>query len=106
MPDPDTNAPPLRWRDLSLHPDTRRCCRAGQPLALSRREFDLLLALVRAAGEVIDTARLEAALHPWGSRLASNAVQVHVHHLRRKLGSDELIETVRGLGYRLAGPTP
>lgn len=105
MPTPEhAAAQPLRWRDLSLHPARRRCCRAGRPLTLSPREFDLLLALMQAQGAAVTTARLEAVLHPWGTRLDSNAVQVHVHHLRRKLGDKELIETVRGVGYRLAGP--
>jgi two-component system, OmpR family, response regulator QseB len=103
MPTNEDTAPPLRWRDISLHPDSRRACQAGRLLALSRREFDLLHALMRAQGSVVPTAQLEGVLHPWGTRLESNAVQVHVHHLRRKLGDDATIETVRGMGYRLAG---
>jgi DNA-binding response OmpR family regulator len=67
-------------------------------LDLTRREFAVLHALMLNAGRVLSRARLEEALYAWGDEIESNAVEVHVHHLRRKL-YPELIVTVRGVGY-------
>ena len=72
----------------------------GQPVALSAREFAVLRALLETAGAVLSREQLEDRLYGWGEEVESNAVEVHVHHLRRKLGS-EVIRTVRGVGYRL-----
>jgi two-component system OmpR family response regulator/two-component system response regulator QseB len=68
---------------------------------LSTREFDLLQALMLNAGRVLSREQLEQRLYSWGQEVDSNAIEVHVHHLRRKLGSG-LIQTVRGVGYVLA----
>jgi two-component system OmpR family response regulator/two-component system response regulator QseB len=65
---------------------------------LSTREFALLHALMRSAGRVLTRAQLEEQLYAWGEEVESNAVEVHVHRLRRKL-APELIQTVRGVGY-------
>jgi two-component system OmpR family response regulator/two-component system response regulator QseB len=62
------------------------------------REFALLHELMLHAGRVLTRAQLEEKLYPWGEEVESNAVEVHVHHLRRKL-APELIQTVRGVGY-------
>jgi two-component system response regulator QseB len=67
---------------------------------LSRREYALLLELARHPDRVLSRPRLESLLYGWGEEVESNAVEVHVHHLRRKLAK-ELIVTVRGIGYRL-----
>jgi two-component system OmpR family response regulator/two-component system response regulator QseB len=72
----------------------------GREIALSGREFELLHALLRNAGRVLSRAQLERHLHVQGRHLHSNAIEVHVHHLRRKLGAG-VIETVRGEGYVL-----
>ena len=72
----------------------------GQPVELSNREYDLLHALMLNAGRVLSREQLEQRLYEWGSEINSNAVEVHVYHLRRKLGAG-LIETVRGVGYRI-----
>lgn len=72
----------------------------NQPVKLSRREFVLLLALARQPGRVLTRDRLEQELYGWSEDVESNALEVHVHHLRRKLGAD-LIRTVRGVGYQL-----
>jgi DNA-binding response OmpR family regulator len=69
-------------------------------VALSPREFDLLHALMLAAGRVLTREQLEQQLYSWGQEVESNAVEVHIHHLRRKLGAG-LIQTVRGVGYCL-----
>jgi len=72
----------------------------GQPIELPGREYDLLHALMLNAGRVLSREQLEQHLYQWGSEINSNAVEVHIYHLRRKLGA-ALIETVRGVGYRI-----
>ncbi|MBL0089508.1 MAG: winged helix-turn-helix domain-containing protein [Ideonella sp.] len=71
---------------------------SGEPVALSAREFDLLHTLMLNAGRVLSREQLEQHLYSWGQEVESNAVEVHIHHLRRKLGA-EVIRTVRGVGY-------
>ncbi|HRY15625.1 MAG: response regulator [Candidatus Competibacteraceae bacterium] len=85
---------------LRLDPVTRAVEYRGQPVALSAREFAVLRALLETPGAVLSREQLEDRLYGWGEEVESNAVEVHVHHLRRKLGS-EVIRTVRGVGYRL-----
>jgi DNA-binding response OmpR family regulator len=68
---------------------------------LSRREYMLLKSLMENAGRVQTRAALESRLYSWGEEVASNALEVHVHHLRRKLGND-FIQTIRGVGYKVA----
>lgn len=70
----------------------------GQPVELSAREFSLLHALMLQQGKVLSRAQLEEQLYAWGDEVESNAIEVHIHHLRRKLSSD-LIRTIRGVGY-------
>lgn len=72
----------------------------GQSVQLSRREFALLVELSRQPGMVLSRPRLESLLYGWGEELESNALEVHVHHLRKKLDK-AMITTVRGIGYRL-----
>lgn len=71
----------------------------GSPVALSRREFALLAALLHARGRVLSPAQLKDRLYDFSEEIESNALSVHIHHLRRKLGPG-LVETVRGMGYR------
>lgn len=73
----------------------------GVNLELSRREYMLLKALMENAGKVIPRSSLESRLYSWGEEVASNALEVHIHHLRKKLGTD-FIKTVRGVGYKVA----
>ncbi|HND14149.1 MAG TPA: response regulator [Pseudomonadales bacterium] len=75
----------------------------GVPVELSRREYMLLKTLMENAGKVLGRSSLESRLYGWGEEVASNALEVHVHHLRRKLGA-QLIQTVRGIGYRIPVP--
>jgi DNA-binding response OmpR family regulator len=77
----------------------------GRAVLLTSREFDLLHALMLNAGRVLSREQLEQRLYSWGQEVDSNAVEVHVHHLRRKLGSG-LIQTVRGVGYLLPREKP
>ncbi|MDD3355101.1 response regulator [Zoogloea sp.] len=86
--------------DLVLDPAARVVTLQGGVVSLTSREFDLLRVLLEAAGRVLSRRVLEEQLYAWGDELDSNALEVHVHHLRRKLGSD-LIRTVRGVGYRV-----
>ena len=91
-------SPVLRYRELAIDPAARTVTRGGENVPLGVREFALLLTLVEARPQVLSKARLEAALYGFGEVLESNAIEVHVHHLRRKLG-DDLIKTMRGVGY-------
>ena len=70
-------------------------------VALSAREFALLEALMQKPGAVVSRDTLEEAIYGWGEEVASNAIEVHLHNLRKKLGTD-MIRNVRGVGYRLA----
>ena len=86
--------------DVVLDPAAHQVLAHGQPVELSNREYDLLHALMLNAGRVLSREQLEQRLYEWGSEINSNAVEVHIYHLRRKLGAG-LIETVRGVGYRI-----
>lgn len=83
---------------LEIDPAERSVRLAGQPVALSAREFGVLLALVEVRPRVLSRAQIETRLYSWDSALDSNAVEVHVHHLRKKLG-ENVIRTLRGVGY-------
>ena len=86
--------------ELRISPDTMEVWRGDQTVALSRREFALLLELASHRGRVMTRERLEQALYGWQEDVESNVLEVHIHHLRKKLGS-ELIRTVRGVGYSM-----
>lgn len=86
--------------DLMLDPAAHEVVKRGEPLRLLPREFALLHALIEAPSRVFTRAQLEDKLYGWGEEIGSNAIEVHVHGLRRKLGSDQIV-TVRGVGYRL-----
>lgn len=90
--------PVIEHGDLVLDPAAHTVFRAGSPVALGAKEFALLLTLLQARPQVLSKSRLESALYGFGEALDSNAIEVHVHHLRRKLG-ESLIKTVRGVGY-------
>jgi DNA-binding response OmpR family regulator len=91
-------SPALRVGALSLDPATREVTWRGAPRALSRKEFALLHAFMRRPGAVLTRAQLEEALYGWGEEVESNAVEVHLHHLRRKLDAG-VVQTLRGVGY-------
>ncbi len=75
----------------------------GAKVEISRREYMLLKTLLENAGRVLTRATLEARLYSWGEEVASNAIEVHIHHLRKKFGN-ELVKTIRGVGYQLVVP--
>ena len=93
----------LRVGELELDPAARRVQLKGRSVELPAREFALLHALMLAAGRVLTREQLAERLYAWGEEVESNAIDVHVHHLRRRLGP-ALIRTVRGVGYLLPRP--
>ena len=90
----------LRCGPVTLDPSGRQVSLDGDTVTLSTREFDLLHALMINAGRVMSREQLEQQLYSWGYEVDSNAIEVHIHHLRRKL-QPELIQTVRGIGYTM-----
>ncbi len=96
-------APLLQHGELALDPATHQVSLAGAPVDLAPREYALLRLLLEQRGKVLSRARLVEALYGWDGDLESNAIEVHIHHLRRKLGNS-LIRTVRGIGYGIDRP--
>ncbi len=96
-------APLLQLGAIELDPASRQVRKQGKIVELSAREFTLLHELMRQAGRVLSREQLEECLYGWGEEVESNSVEVHVHHLRRKLGSS-LIRTLRGVGYVIDKP--
>ena len=93
-------APEVLVGELRVNSGTKQVWFRGAEVALNRREFALLCELVKRPGQVLARGQLEEALYGWDDGVESNALEVHIHHLRRKLDS-KLIKTVRGIGYRL-----
>ena len=93
-------SPQLQHGELLLDILGRRATLAGQPLELSAREFTLLEILLTHAGRVLTRSQLEEHIYGWEGEVESNALEVHIHHLRKKCGSD-LIRTLRGVGYMI-----
>jgi two-component system OmpR family response regulator/two-component system response regulator QseB len=93
-------APVLCAAGVELDPATRGVRFNGHPVELSGREFDVLHELMLAAGRVMSRDQIVERIYAWGEDLESNAVEVHIHHLRRKLAPD-VIRTMRGVGYML-----
>jgi two-component system response regulator QseB len=92
--------PVLRRDGLVLDPATRQVTLDDLPIDLATREFALLHVLLENAGRVMTRAQLESSVYGWRDEPDSNALEVHIHHLRRKLGND-LIRTLRGVGYTI-----
>ncbi len=96
-------APVLNACGVVLDPARLTVTAQGRPVGVSRREFAVLSALMERPGVILSKAEIEDRLYGWQEEVESNAVEVHVHNLRSKLGR-EIIETVRGLGYRMRAP--
>jgi DNA-binding response OmpR family regulator len=92
--------PELRHGAISLDPAGHRVEVDGKPVELSAREFAVLHALLANAGRVMTRGQLEQSIYGWNEEPDSNALEVHIHHLRRKFGAD-LIKTLRGVGYTI-----
>ena len=90
--------PIFEYRNITINPVTREIMVDGTQVSLSAREWAVLEALVARPGAVLSRAQLEEKLYSWRDEVSSNAVEVYIHGLRKKLGSD-LIQTVRGVGY-------
>jgi two-component system response regulator QseB len=93
--------PVISHGEFTLDPSSRKVTWRRREVPLSAREFSLLEALLDRPGVALSRAQLEERLYGWGEEVASNAVEVHVHNLRKKLG-EGAIRTVRGVGYALA----
>jgi len=93
--------PVLTLGEIALNPAARTVTRAGEAIELTPREFDLLHLLLQNAGRVLTRRVLEEQLYTWSDAVDSNALEVHIHHVRRKL-DNEMIRTVRGVGYMAA----
>lgn len=89
---------------LQVDPGARSVRLHGEPVEMSPREFSVLWVLLQARGRVLSRAQIEAHLYNWDHAVESNAVEVHIHHLRKKLGSETIV-TMRGVGYFMA-PEP
>lgn len=94
-------APLLIHGQISLDPAAHAVTLADQVIELSSREFSLLQILLENTGRVLTRTQLEQSIYGWRDEPDSNALEVHIHHLRKKLGSD-LIRTLRGVGYTIA----
>jgi DNA-binding response OmpR family regulator len=91
----------LSHGDLELDPTTYAVKVRGESVDLTQSEFKILHALLRAPGAVLSRERLEEVVYGWDGEVDSNAIQVHLHNVRRKIGPD-LIRTIRGVGYVIA----
>ncbi len=91
-------SPVMQYGTIAIDPAAHTVTQDGKPVEISPREFAILRTLLSNAGRVLSRSRLEEALYGWETDIESNAVEVHIHHLRKKLGSS-LIRTVRGVGY-------
>jgi two-component system response regulator QseB len=93
--------PVVAWGRIELRPASREVRVDGEPVALSLREYALLEALLARPGAILSRAQLEEKLYGWNEEIESNAVEVHLHGLRRKVGADA-IRNVRGVGWMMA----
>ena len=91
----------IRYGNIQLNLSQHSITLDGQPVVLSNIEFAILEHLLTHVGQVISKQRIESLLYGWSEGVESNAVEVHIHHLRKKLGK-ELIKTLRGLGYMIS----
>ncbi len=94
----------LQLGDIEIDTQAQSVRYQGETVILSRREYGILLALAENAGKVLSRSRLEESLYGWSNEVESNSVEVHIHHLRKKLSSS-VIRTVRGVGYMMDKPT-
>ncbi|MDH5516479.1 MAG: response regulator transcription factor [Gammaproteobacteria bacterium] len=90
----------IEYADIQLNPAAYEVHKAGEKVDVSRREYAVLLNLLENTGRVMSREMLEQTMYGWGEEVGSNAVEVYVHHLRKKLGND-LIRTIRGIGYMI-----
>jgi two-component system OmpR family response regulator/two-component system response regulator QseB len=92
------SAPTIVYKNIELDPAARQVTFNGERVDLSQKEFEVLSFLMSNIGKVVSRAKLEESLYSWDTDIESNAIEVHIHHLRKKLETS-LIRTVRGVGY-------
>lgn len=90
----------IQHGNIEFDPAARQVWQGGEPITLPRRELVLLETLFNARGTLLSNEQLKERLYGFDTEVESNAINVHIHHLRRKLGNN-IVETVRGVGYRL-----
>ena len=95
-----SGSPFLKFGGLMLDPMRKSVTQNGEGVDLSAKEFAVLEALMQRPGAVLSREKLEESVYGWGEEVGSNAIEVHLHHLRKKLGS-ATIKNVRGVGYRV-----
>jgi DNA-binding response OmpR family regulator len=95
--------PQIELHGVTINPVTHEIRRNGQPVTLSAREYAIVEALMARPGVILSRAQLEERMYGWGEELESNAVEVHIHGVRRKLGAG-FIQNVRGVGYYIPNP--
>jgi DNA-binding response OmpR family regulator len=96
--------PEIEIQDISFNPNTRQVLKNGEPVVVSAREYAIVEALIQRPGLMLSRAQLEERIYGWGEEVDSNAVLVHIHAIRQKLGHD-FIQTVRGVGYYIPKDT-
>jgi two-component system response regulator QseB len=97
-------APSIRHGDVTLDPATREVFLKDRAIVISAREFSVLMALLDRPGAVLSRAQIEEKLYGWNAEVESNAIEVYIHSLRRKLGK-EFIRNIRGVGYMVPRKT-
>ena len=96
--------PIIRLGDLAVNPAEMKVSIKGNPLRLSRSEYTLLMTFLQNIGKILTEQELETALYGWEKEIESNAVQVHIHNLRKKIGPG-IIKNIRGFGYLMEKPS-
>jgi two-component system response regulator QseB len=96
--------PTIIHGEVEINPASQMVTIKDKNMTISRREFALLQKLVENAGRVLSREHLTQTLYGWGEEIDSNALEVHIHNLRKKLGDDLLIRTIRGVGYMVDKP--
>ncbi|TLY47039.1 MAG: response regulator transcription factor [Gammaproteobacteria bacterium] len=94
-------SPLLTHQDIELDPSTFSVTLKGKDISFSRREFSLLQKLLENPGHVVSRTSLNECLYGWEDEIDSNTLEVHVHNIRKKLDNTQLIQTIRGIGYRV-----
>jgi len=90
----------IQYGNIQIDPAAYEVMLDGKKIEVSRREYAVLYSLLENTGRVLSREMLEQTMYGWGEEVGSNAVEVYVHHLRKKLGND-LIRTIRGIGYMI-----
>ena len=90
----------LNFANLSLDPQAKILLQDGQPVNLTTKEFQILYKLMQKPAHIVTREQLEVSLYAWGSEIESNAIEVFIYQLRKKIGN-RMIKTIRGLGYRM-----